>query len=616
MEYISNENNGAGENTSEKQNEVVNKVTTLFEESKKLREPVAERMKKNEALYINQPPENVNTESDMKLALAHSAVETLMPILGDYFPTIHPHGKQSNDFLFQDYMSKRMTSLLEAADFRSKGLAQSKDSLIYRNGYMRLAPIFDYTKDAPKNVSDLDPEEQMEYKTLSGLDLDVIDPFAVFPDPYGTGLELYKNCRYFIIAEPKPKAWIAAEYNKDIEDIPDSSFNWEDYRSNSMEEYAMLKDLSTDGFSLLVKCYWTGDSREYPYGRLSVICEGTLLEDSKIEIPFTPYFRQSNYTQAGRFFGFGEPELMKASIFAINSSASHVIDNLSTFGKPKEIMTPEIQARMQQNPDEEDTIIADSADQYRLLTADPVPPSIFRYTDTILSLHDKSAGLSDVMEGNRPAGVTSARGIEALREASMIRVRFKIKYDITPMMRQMGRYLTYLIAKYDIEESEVRIENPNEGGERYLRLNPKAVYSRETKTLLKKDEIKSYKDRDTFSIEDTEMDITIEIGRGTEKGSVARELQAEERYEKGLIPIDWYINEMQISNKQELMKYHREKNEVLQIILALKRTADKMKESGIRNARDWSNSQELKTIRETVKQLQDMDLEMIAQTRF
>lgn len=596
----------------------VTTVMRLFDESKRLREEVAERMRKNEQLYNNQPPKNINTEADVKHALAHSAIETVMPILGDYYPTINPKGKQSNDFLFQDYMRRRMTALLEESDFRDKGLSQSKDSLIYRNGYIKIVPMFDYVKDAPENVADMPEEEQINYKTLAGLDVQTVDPFSIYPDPVGTGLDIGKNCRYFIVAEPMTKAEIASKYDISEDTIPDSAFQWSDYRSNVEDKYSTLKDMSTEGFTLLITCYWMSDPKEYPYGRKTVICENKLLEDKKLEIPYTPYFVQKNYKSDRRFYGFGEPELTAATIFAVNSSTSHIIDNLSSFGKPIEVMTPDVYQRLQENSQEDNhkVVTDDPVGGYQLRTYEPVPPSIFRYIETMMGLYDKSSGINDTLEGRRPAGITSARGIEALREASMIRVRFKIKHDITPMLKQIGKYVTYLIAKYDVEESEVRIENPDESGERYLRLNPRAIYSKETKQIIAPEQAKNIKATEYISLQDTEMDITVEIGRGTEKGSVARELQAAERYEQGLIPIEWYINEMQIENKQELIKFHKQKNAVLQLVMRLKDAADSLKNEGVKPAREWIESKEFKAITEAVLALQNMDIDAIAGTRF
>lgn len=606
---------GKEQKLSESEEYALKKVTDLFKEAKDGRELVSERMRKNELLYLNQPPKNNNTTADVKHALAHSAVETLMPVIGDYFPIISVHGKTSNDYLFQDYVQQRINALIEESRLDEKALMQAKDALIYRNGYLRIVPIFDFVDDAPDNVEELSEEEKMQYKTLSGLDVSTIDPMAVFPDPYGRGLDIGENCRYFIIAEVMPKETIASMYDMDVDEIPEDAFEWQDYVSNVQDKYGLIEGLSKADFAIMKTCYWRS-GKDYKYGRKTVVVGNILLEDIKLEIPYTPYFLLKNFSSDRRFYGIGEPELVAASTFAINSLISHMIDNVTTYGKAKKVVTPNVMQRIQTQVDDNEYIVADDPTQFSYKSIDPVPPSIFNLLDVELGLHEKSNGISDVLEGKRPAGITSARGIEALRETSMARARFKIKHDIAPMMKQVGKYITYLITKYDIAGSEVRVEKTDGSGEKYVWLNPKAIFSKETKQLLSEDELKTVDDKKKIALSDTNMDITVETGRGYEKGSIARELQAAEKFDRGEIPFSWYVAEMQTANKQELVKWWEQKNQVLQLIMQLKGVADSMKKDGIRSARDWAQSKELETLTQIIMNLQNIEIETLTQARF
>lgn len=598
----------------EKQLNAIKKVQEMFSEAYDRRSNRTIRMRKNEKLYNNQPPKNTNSISNIKNALVLSSIETMLPVYSDYYPEMSFRGKDMNDYAFEDYINQRSRNLLENAGFKSFGMQQAKDALIYSNGFMRIVPIFKEKKNLPENYFKLDEEAQIKYKTLGGIKIETIDPFCVFPDPWGTGTHIGKDCRYFIIAKPVPKSYIANMYDMEEESVMTGSFDWEDYKANTSDKNQDISGISQSDFTILITCYWASAGTEYRYGRKTVINCNQLLEDETLAIPFIPYFNLSNYKSDRRFYGIGEPEIVASSAFAINSFTSYITDNLSSFGKPKEVVSKELYQKLQTGTLEKDVIPADSPDEYVLRSTDPVPPSVFGFLSVLMDLFVKTSGVQESLEGKRPAGVTSAQGIEALREASQVRVRHKIVNDLMPMMKEIGKYIDFLIKTYDsetvtiLEENDIGVYKPKV-------LDPNIVYSKAQKKVIRAEMAEGISEDEKHVLSDTTMDVQVEIGRGSEKGSVARELRARELFGEGTIPYRMYVRDMRITpdEKQALVSWYEEKNQVLQIISQLKEISDGL--SGIKATEDWIVSNEMKSLQALMRQMQKIKLKNLFQTR-
>lgn len=598
----------------EKQSIALKKVQEMFSESYDRRMNRSSRMRRNEKLYNNQPPKNTNTVSNIKNALVLSTVETMLPVYNDYYPEISFNGKNMNDYAFEDYINQRTRNLLDSAGFKYHGMQQAKDALIYSNGFLRIVPVFKEKEKLPDNYFDLPENEKIKYKTLGGLKVESIDPFCVFPDPWGTGTHIGKDCRYFIIAKPVPKSYVANLYDMDEEDVMTGSFDWEEFKANNSDENQDISGISKSDFTVLITCYWASPGVEYQYGRKTVINCNQLLEDEQLAIPFIPYFNLANYKSDRRFYGIGEPEVVASAAFAINSFTSHITDNLSSYGKPKEIVSKELYQKLQSGVLEKNVIPVDSPDEYVLRSTDPVPSSVFGFLSVLMDLYIKTSGVQESLEGKRPAGVTSAQGIEALREASQIRVRNKIANDLIPMMKEVGEYVEFLIKTYDsetvtiLEENDIGVYKPKV-------LDPNAVYSKSEKRIIRADMAEGLSDADKHVLTDTVMDVQVEIGRGSEKGSVTRELRARELFAEGTIPYRMYVRDMRITpdEKQALVSWYEEKNQVLQIISQLKEISEGMKE--VKTSEDWVHSDELKSLKALVKQMQKVKLQELFQTR-
>jgi hypothetical protein len=242
---------------------------------------------------------------------------------------------------------------------------------------------------------------------------------------------------------------------------------------------------------------------------------------------------------------------------------------------------------------------------------------MFNQMASTLDLHQQISGMHDSLVGERPAGITSAMGIEALRETALVRVRHKIKQDIMPMMKRMAKYVEHIIKTYDTEVVEIRKMAESGMGYEYLKFDPTQKYDKQTKKFFKYERGMNIKPSDIVSLEDTQMDIIIELGRGFEEGSVAKEIRAIELFDKGIYPFPMMINDMRFSpdRKKELIMSWNNRNQVISMIGQFKQIADRMTNNGIKNSQDWINSPELKQLQGLLKQLSTMNEKQLLQTK-
>ena len=122
-----------------------------------------------------------------------AVVETILPIINDFQPTVDILPKEKNDVFFADMMQKRFQQIVEESDLYGKILQAVKDSLIYSNGFLQILPV----------ISDAG--------AFSGFDIQVIDPFSVIPHPYANDLDLQAG-EYFLFAVPMEISKIEREY--------------------------------------------------------------------------------------------------------------------------------------------------------------------------------------------------------------------------------------------------------------------------------------------------------------------------------------------------------------------------------------------------------------------
>jgi hypothetical protein len=509
-------------------------ISRWFDESIKAREYQADRWRKNERLYFGDhwvgKAEGSTHKTKMVFNFPFSVVESILPIISDFMPTIDVMPRERNDVIFADMMQKRMQQVIESSSLYDKILLAIKDSLIYSNGVIGVLP---------------DMDEEGAFK---GFDVEVVDPFTLVPESYATDIDL-DNSRYVIFAVPMNVEDIKQQYGVECP----AEGRLTEYRAFQVSEEADAQDASkTSDMALIKECYYRDpDVENYPNGRVTIICGEQLLFDAPIEIPRMPYFMLGNYKSPHSFYGVGEPELIRTQTKAINETMSSIADNIKRAGNPSRKITTRAKAKMQRpltgEPGEE--YVVDDPNDVTWESPPPVPAYIQGFVDQIGMMQDSITGVQDVTQGRKPAGVTAASAISALQEAAQTRIRFKITKEITKLIKDIGNYLVEMLQMYDDEIIAIR-EKDADGQYEFVEYDPNAAYDSEGRS-----EGDTQFDITTAkTLKDSKFDIEVAAGFRLPSGRVANEERALNLFQLGIYGIEQVADALNEPNKQELIQ--------------------------------------------------------------
>lgn len=494
-------------------------VKAWFEEAKTHRQIRDDRWRKNEKLYYGDHWHDSGTsQTKMVFNYALSGVETALPNIADYLPTIDIMPREKDDIYFADMMQKRFNQIAELSKLFDKILDAIKDSLIYSNGFIQILPVV-------KDSGNLE------------ITVEVIDPFTVFPDKWATGVGP-DQCKRLIFATPMYVDDIEAEYG--VEVVAEGAMDeYRAFQITTPDESTHNKDMA-----LVIECFTYDEDGEYPNGRFTAICGEKLLIDEDIELPSSPNFMIGNYKSPHAFYGIGEPELNRTQIKSINEVMSAIADNIRLTGNPLRKMSTRAKAknpkRLTGKPGE--TVTVDDINEYSYENPPSIPAYVQHFVEQIQRMQDSITGYHDVTQGRRPVGVTSAKGIMALQESAQTRIRYKITKEITQFVKDIGNYIVDLIKIYDEEMVTIR-ERDTAGQYQFVQYNPMARYDAD-----------GNEDKDGKLLEESQFDISVATGFRIPTGRMAKEEQALERFQMGVYGIEQVVEALNEPNKQELIE--------------------------------------------------------------
>ena len=531
----------------EKQQDVLNEVADIAEripqirswldKSKKAREKQTDRWRKNERLYYGRhwasPSKGTESQSRMIFNFPLAVVETILPVISDFQPTIDVMPREKNDVFFADMMQKRFQQIVEETDLYNKIIMAVKDSLIYSNGFLQIIP----------EVSDMG--------VFKGFDIQVIDPFSVMPHPFATELDL-KRGEYFLFAVPMETSRIEREFG--IKTGGDGKLN--DYRSyqqandnGGIESYQVESEYD---MALVIECYSNeADKEKYPNGRHTVIVDDKLIVDEPLELYRMPVFMVSNYKSPHNFWGIGETELVRTQTKAINETFSAINENIRKVGFPIRKVTQRAKGQMVRPitgaPGEEITVVEPGDVTFEM--PPPIPGYIQGYINQVAQYMESITGVNDVTQGRRPGGVSSGRAIVALQEASQTRQRFKINKEVGRLTKEIGEYMVQMILTYDEEIKSIR-ERDAEGAFSFVEYNPTAVYDADGNM----EGTPEFDPGTAKRMIDSEFDIEVATGSRFAQGRVANEERALELFQLGVYGIEEVVNALNVPDKQQIIQ--------------------------------------------------------------
>ena len=517
--------------------ERIPQVQNWLDKSKKARENQADRWRKNERLYYGRhwsnPSKGAENQSRMIFNFPLAVVETILPIINDFQPTVDVMPREKNDIFFSEMMQKRFQQIVEETDLYGQILQAVKDSLIYSNGFLQILPV----------VTD--------EGVFKGFDVQVIDPFTVVPHPYATDLDL-KEGEYFMFAVPMETSRIYREFG--IKAPADGRLN--DYKAyQKADDNGGIESANVESeydMALVIECYSNEQDREkYPNGRHTIVVGDQLIVDEPLELYRMPVFMVSNYKSPHNFWGMGEVEHVRTQTKAMNETFSAINENIRKMGFPIRKVTQRAKGQLTRPitgaPGEEITVVDPSDVTFEM--PPPIPGYIQNYIAQVGQFMENITGVNDVTQGRKPGGVTSGRAIVALQEASQTRQRFKINKEVARFTKEIGEYMVQMILTFDEEIRSIR-EQDAEGQFDFTEFNPMAVYDADGNM----EGTPEFDPGTAKRLTDSEFDVDVTTGSRYAQGRVANEERALELFQLGVYGIEEVVNALNISDKQDVIQ--------------------------------------------------------------
>jgi hypothetical protein len=521
--------------------ERVPQIRNWLDSSKKSRSKQADRWRKNERLYYGRhwspPGKGSENQSRMVFNFPLAIVETILPIINDFQPTVDVMPREKNDVFFAEMMQKRFQQIVEETDLYGKILQAVKDSLIYSNGFIQILPVL------------------TDEGVFSGFDIQVIDPFSVIPHPYATDLGLEYG-EYFLFAVPMETSRINREFG--IKAPADG-------RLDEYKAFQKTDDGGSDGndgdMALVIECYSNeADQAKYPYGRHTVVVGDKLIVDEPLELYRLPVFMVSNYKSPHNFWGIGETDLVRTQTKALNETFSAINENIRKMGFPIRKVTQRAKGVLTRPitgaPGEEITVIDPSDVTFE--SPPPIPGYIQNYISQVGQFMEHITGVNDVTQGRKPGGVTSGRAIVALQEASQTRQRFKINKEVARLTKEIGEFMVQMILTYDEEIRSIR-ERDSEGQFQFTDYNPQAVYDADGN----EEGTPEFNPGTAKRLQESEFDVNVTTGSRYAQGRVANEERAMELYQAGIYGIEEVVNALNVTDKQDIIQNWYIRNQML-----------------------------------------------------
>lgn len=543
--------------------ERIPQIQNWLDRSKKARANQVDRWRKNERLYYGRhwanPSKGTESQSRMIFNFPLAVVETILPIINDFQPTVDVMPREKNDIFFSEMMQKRFQQIVEESDLYGKILQAVKDSLIYSNGFIQILP------------------QVTEAGVFEGFDIQVIDPFTVVPHPYATDLDL-KAGEYFMFAVPMETSRIFREFG--IKAPADGKLN--DYKAyQKVNDNGGIESANVESeydMALVIECYSNeADKEKYPNGRHTVVVGDQLVVDEPLELYRMPVFMISNYKSPHNFWGIGETDLVRTQTKAINETFSAINENIRRMGFPIRKVTQRAKGQLTRPitgaPGEEITVVDPSDVTFEM--PPPIPGYIQNYIGQVGQFMENITGVNDVTQGRKPGGVTSGRAIVALQEASQTRQRFKINKEVARLTKEIGEYMVQMILTFDEEIRSIR-ERDAEGQFQFTDFNPIAVYDADGN----EEGTPGFNPGTAKRLIDSEFDIDVTTGSRYAQGRVANEERALELFQLGVYGIEEVVNALNISDKQEIIQNWYVRNQQLPPQQQLKQAEDIQQQFG------------------------------------
>lgn len=320
------------------------------------------------------------------------------------------------------------------------------------------------------------------------------------------------------------------------------------------------------GTVLLKECWIRGSQRiEVP-----VIEDGERVEDMVIDVPYwqliceadgiilteeatnpfdhgqCPYIRVP-YAEMGEFWSIPLCEHLLPAQIALNRLLAAMQQNAELIGNPIFIepdMSGISRTRIINRPGTRLTANMQAANAIRWLDPPSMPPSVNQLAGWWRDTIDRTSGVSAVTRGQGLRRREAAASVDAVQEASFVRVRSVLR-NLEEGLRRAGQQLASNVTQFYLEQRTVPMLGES-GSEDYLTLTPKHFW---------------YPDVDGDKITEIPLrfDTWIEAGSSLPISRQARAAEADELFQLGVIDDQEVLSAHGWPNQKQVLERQRAK---------------------------------------------------------
>ena len=476
---------------SDKDRKLLKYMERMFDAAKRARAHKVPRWRRNEELYNGdffKPFKLPKYKTRVVANSVHSIVETIYSILTD-----RPNKVDIMPKTEDQVETARMAQEAVEAEMRSNKALRAisgmkRDGLIYGNGFLKLSY----------------GENGIEYSTP--------DIYTVFVDPLATSIE---EAKCIIFATPtyikdvremfengnkvqsegkldEFKAFIRMQSDDGLGQTTTASGTQtpgapltqdQSQRSSSLvsqsdvqsdfQELTPTDDMDDKevfgGQVLLKECWHYMNDKLY----LTTWAGKVLLQHTESPTDFIPIVQFKNYADEHHFWGKGEPEIIEPLAVGTAILLSQSLDNIIYHGNPAWVMNKSLAKTPGNRPSDKPGQVFwtnGPHESIQRLPAGNMSASNLPLAEYMMRLTDSISGVHDITQGRNPSGVTAAKAISALQEASQQIIRAKereIGFDsIIDIYKQT---LSILVNNY---ESEITIRRNTQMGYEFESIQP------------------------------------------------------------------------------------------------------------------------------------------------
>ena len=469
---------------SDKDRKLLKYMERMFDSSKRSRAHKVPRWRRNEELYNGdffKPFKIPKYKTRVVANTIHSIVETIYSILTDRPPKVDIMPKTEEQVERAKLAQEAVESEMRKNKADSAVNHMKRDALMYGNGFLKMS----YS------------EGEISYT--------IPDIYTVFVDPLATNIE---DTKCIIFATPTYLRDVKEKYENGNK--VQSEGKLDEFKSfirahadssgigqattasgtgtadGSTETGVSSSDVRTDymsisptddvdekelyGGQVLLKEAW-----HYMNDKLYLTTWAgkVLLQHTEAPTEFIPVVMFKNYADGHHFWGKGEPEIVEPLAVGTAILLSQSLDNVIYHGNPAWVMSKSMAKTPGNRPSDKPGQVFWTNGPHEVvnrLPAGNISASNLPLAQYMMQLTDTISGIHDITQGRNPSGVTAARAISALQEASQQIIRAKERdVGADAILDLYKKTLSILVNNY---EAVITVRKNNQTGYEFTSIQP------------------------------------------------------------------------------------------------------------------------------------------------